>query len=254
MQFTFLTLNLWTGGTLFDQAFDFLHQTSADIMSFQEVYDDRNADHPQHLQTFSKLKAAFPSYQAHFSPAFYDDQPHVSAEQGNATLSKFPIITSEVLYFDVPYGVYQDVGPGPDYSQYPCPFEHVTLDIEKDEPLHVFNVHGIWGLDGGDNPRRLAMSQKIIDQIQDKKYVILAGDFNLKPTTQTILNIEKYLKNVFKDELQSTFNMQRKDNPGYATAVVDMLFVSEAIQVVAHECPQVDISDHLPLTATLAIE
>ena len=97
------------------------------------------------------------------------------------------------------------------------------------------------------------MSKIIRDQIKDKENVILAGDFNVRPDTKTIHNIEKVLKNVFKDELVTTFNMKRKTNPGYATAVVDMIFISHNTAVVSHSCPPVDISDHLPLVCEFNI-
>jgi endonuclease/exonuclease/phosphatase family metal-dependent hydrolase len=67
-------------------------------------------------------------------------------------------------------------------------------------------------------------------------------------------NIEQYLTSVFGNNLKSTFNMRRKDNPGYATAAVDMLFVSPNIRIVNSECSDVDISDHLPVIATLEVK
>ncbi len=74
--------------------------------------------------------------------------------------------------------------------------------------------------------------------------------------TQTIRNIEKHLNNVFKDELSTTFNVKHKDLtrfPGYATAVVDMVFVSSDLQVQSKKCPAVDVSDHLPLVCDLVL-
>ena len=97
------------------------------------------------------------------------------------------------------------------------------------------------------------MSQKIVNNLQGKEHVILAGDFNLQPNTQTISNIEKQLKNVFRGELKTTFNMKRKDNPGYASAVVDMIFVSKHIKILKHYCPNVDVSDHLPLVCVFEV-
>lgn len=47
--------------------------------------------------------------------------------------------------------------------------------------------------------------------------------------------------------------MRRKSNPGYATSVVDMIFTSPDIRVVSKSCPDVDLSDHFPLIATLEI-
>jgi endonuclease/exonuclease/phosphatase family metal-dependent hydrolase len=58
---------------------------------------------------------------------------------------------------------------------------------------------------------------------------------------------------VFGEELKTTFNMKHKDNPGYATAAVDMMFISPDIKVSEKACPEVDVSDHLPLVVQLLV-
>ena len=120
--------------------------------------------------------------------------------------------------------------------------------------LNIYNTQGIWGFHGNDNQRRLNMALTIVNKIKDQENVILAGDFNVYLNTKTIKNIELYLKNIFKNELKTTFNMARKENSSFATAVVDMIFVSNNIKIVGHYCPNVDISDHLPLVCTLEVE
>jgi endonuclease/exonuclease/phosphatase family metal-dependent hydrolase len=99
------------------------------------------------------------------------------------------------------------------------------------------------------------MGELIAEQVKDLENVILAGDFNLFPSTKTVELIEDHLKNVFKNELTTSFNMKQKTNPNtnYATSVVDMIFVSKNIKVIQHYCPQVDISDHLPLVSVIEL-
>jgi endonuclease/exonuclease/phosphatase family metal-dependent hydrolase len=65
--------------------------------------------------------------------------------------------------------------------------------------------------------------------------------------------IEKKLKNVFKDELRSTFNMRHKQNPGYASAVVDMIFVSPDLKISKHYASDADVSDHIPLIIEIEV-
>ena len=48
--------------------------------------------------------------------------------------------------------------------------------------------------------------------------------------------------------------MKHNDKGGYATAAVDMIFVSPNIKIIEHDCPDVDISDHLPLVTTMSID
>ena len=180
-----------------------------------------------------------------------DENTQGKVDRGNLILSRFPIVNKNDVFYDVPYGIYFDDGKQ-DFSIFPRTIQHAEIQAGN-QAVNVFNTQGIWGLDGDDNTRRLRMSKIIRDQIKDKENVILAGDFNVRPDTKTIHNIEKVLKNVFKDELVTTFNMKRKTNPGYATAVVDMIFISHNTAVVSHSCPPVDISDHLPLVCEFNI-
>jgi len=100
------------------------------------------------------------------------------------------------------------------------------------------------------------MSRRIVEQVKGVERVVLCGDFNVRPDTETIGMIEDELVNVFAGELETSFNLKRKDlekYPGYATAVVDMVFVSENIGVVDKKVPGVDVSDHLPLVVELEV-
>jgi endonuclease/exonuclease/phosphatase family metal-dependent hydrolase len=47
--------------------------------------------------------------------------------------------------------------------------------------------------------------------------------------------------------------MKYKDDRGYATAAVDMIFVSSSTKILKKECPDVEVSDHLPLVVELEI-
>ena len=133
-----------------------------------------------------------------------------------------------------------------DFRDLPRSFVSAEISVNNTR-LNVVNIHGVWGFDGEDNPNRLKMGKAVINEIKGKTNVILSGDFNTKPHTKSMRNIEKYLTNVFKDELTTSFNMKRKNPPGgYSTAVVDMVFISPNIKVISHICPNVDISDHLP--------
>jgi endonuclease/exonuclease/phosphatase family metal-dependent hydrolase len=97
------------------------------------------------------------------------------------------------------------------------------------------------------------MAKAVVKMIKGKKKVVLGGDTNARPTNQAIRDIEQHVVNVFGHELANTFNMRRKDNPGYATSVVDMLFVTPNIRVLSKQRHDVDVSDHVPISAVLEI-
>lgn len=249
MRVKFISLNLYEGGLLFDNVLKFLKEENPDIVAFQEVMNGKDKSIDKNLRTIEVLKDFFDSWNFHFAPEFMSVRGKLKVEIGNAIFSKFPINKSLISNFGIPYGEYDVSPPSGDFSTHPKNIHCCEIDI-KGQTHTVCNLHGIWGLDGGDNSARLKMSEIIIEHIKGKEKVILAGDFNLKPNSQTIKNIEKYLTNVFKNELKSSFNLSRKNLekfPGYASAVVDMLFVSGDIKLLTHSCPQVDVSDHLPL-------
>jgi len=97
------------------------------------------------------------------------------------------------------------------------------------------------------------MAEVVIEAVKDKQNVIVAGDTNAKQTNQAILDIEQHLVSVFKRDMTTTFNMRHKDNPGYATAAVDAVFIDRGMKVIEKQCPDVDVSDHLPLSVTVDI-
>ena len=249
MQLKFLTLNILKGDLL-NKVIDFLRKEDPDIVVLQEVYNGTDSFRARKYRSFSVIKQELGIPHGAFAPAFLDVTEGRNVDNGNAIFSKFPIRSSHVVFFDVPYGSYIDSPEN--YAHCPRNLLRTILNVDSRE-IDVINTHGIWGLDGKDSKRRLKMSQTIVKNVQDKELVILAGDFNLQPSTRTIGNIEKHLRNVFADELQTTFNMKRKTHPGYAAAVVDMIFVSKSFRTLDHYCPQVDVSDHLPLVCILEV-
>ncbi len=254
MQFKFITLNLWLGGVLFDAILDFLKKEKPDILVCQEVYNGKDKNLEKKYRSFETIKKELGFSAASFALAFYDNRDKIGKiENGNAIFSKFPIIAEKTAFFDMPFDENYIRKDGDDSTLLQRNMQLATLLADKAK-LNIFNIQGIWGfMDGGDNERRLKMGKTIVEEIKNKENVILAGDFNLNPDTKTVAGIEKYLKNVFKDELTTSFNMKRKEIPGYAKAVADMVFVSSNIKILEHHCPQVDISDHLPLVCRLKI-
>ena len=251
MKIKILVLNLFEGGTFFENIENFIAEEKPDILLLQEVHGGHDTKRERQFRTIDELKKLLPKFHYCFAPTFMNNYPEFKVEQGNAIFSKFPMKAQPTIFYDTPHD--------PDYVPViekfpftPRNLQHVTIELEG-KPIHILNTQGIWGLDGGDSERRLKMSQIIVKEIKDKERVILGGDFNVKPDTETIRNVEKQLKNVFKNELKTSFNMKHKSLPGYATAVVDMLFVSWPMKVLDHTCPAVDVSDHLPLVATITI-
>lgn len=251
-QVKIISLNLFEGGLLWDNIVAFLTKENADILCLQEVFNG-DTQQPAHLQTVPRLKTLFPDFFFYYAPELEEIRSDGRGDVGNAILSRWPLQDEKTIFL---HGEYQKIVRPLDeksFSHYPKNMVSAVVEVPNSQPLHVLNLHGVWGIDGNDNPERLKMSEIIISKINGKKPLALMGDFNLVPNTDTIARIEQHLTNVFKDELTTTFNMRHKTNPGYATAVVDMFFVTPEVRVLSHECPDDDVSDHKPLVVTLEI-
>jgi endonuclease/exonuclease/phosphatase family metal-dependent hydrolase len=248
-----ISLNLWIGGVFLDKIIDFLRQENADIVLLQEVFDGRDETLKPQYRTLQELEKALTYPHAQFAPAFLEDVDGKKIVQGNAVLSQFPLKEVSTVFYDVPFG--ERIDERWAFSETPRNLQHVAAEVNGRQ-LHLFNTQGIWGEDGRDTPRRLAMATTIMREVAASKPVVLAGDFNVEPDTETMQAVRNSLKDVFYSELTTTFNTAEKDlikYPGYATSVVDMMFVSDDISVVKHHCPEVGISDHLPLVAEIEL-
>lgn len=255
MFFKFLTLNICHGGRPIKKMINFLKEEKPDVLVLQEVYDGKERFLVENFHSFDILKRESGFKYGSFSPLFSMIIKKQKVPQGNAIFSKFPIISSSLTYFDHQYGEFdfENWFELKDYSFVPSGLQHCKIEVDK-TIFNVFNIHGIWGVDGKDNEERFKMGEIILKKIKNKQNVILAGDFNLNPDTQTVNSIERELKNVFKNKLKTTFNLKRKKVPGdWKNAVVDMIFVSKNVKVLEYHCPQADISDHLPLVCIFEI-
>lgn len=244
MRFKFIQLNLWLSGKLLDNARAFLHKEKPDILALQEVYWPQLNRTESRFESLQILKKELDLPYVDFAPSFID----VGVEDslwGLAVMSKFPVLQSQSTYITGNFQAYVR-DKLTDFSQLPRNLQHATINCEGTQ-IHVLNMHGIWGFDEYDTEQRLAMADKILAHIPFNEPTILCGDFNVGQHTKTIAKIERRLRNVFKGELTSSFNVRIKTHGDFDKSVVDFVFVSNHFQVLEHTAPQVNVSDHLPL-------
>ncbi len=232
---------------------EFLAREQADILLLQEVFSDSDATLEPRFRSFEALQADLSLPYGHFAPTFIEPLPEGDRVQGNAILSRFPLKEVSVSFYDMPFS--RRIDERSQYQFAPRNLQHVTAQV-GDKTLHLLNTQGIWGEDGGDTERRLQMSECILREVGENNPLVLGGDFNVQPNTQTMQSIAVKLTDVFANELKTTFAVELKDlekYPGYATAVVDMVFVTADVRVTNHYCPKVAISDHLPLVVEVEV-
>ncbi|MBI3633237.1 MAG: endonuclease/exonuclease/phosphatase family protein [Candidatus Vogelbacteria bacterium] len=123
--------------------------------------------------------------------------------------------------------------------------------VENGKKINVFNVHGLW--DGGgkkDSPERLAQSRAITTFLRlFPGKIILLGDFNLDPETESIRIIEgngKMLNLISKFGVSSTrTRLYRSYTTGSKFA--DYCFVSPDVKILDFKVDPAEVSDHSPL-------
>lgn len=257
MKIKILSLNIWKGGKLWDELIAFLKKENADIVLLQEVHDGHKAHYTKQDRCLENLRAELGYTFDAFAPQFLEWKhlPDI-LPVGQAILSRFPIASSRGVFFDTPLnlgGTPIDTAAGSDFSWVPCNLQIAQIQIQEGLVWQVANLHGIWGFDGQDSPRRLEMARTILRELDPAMPTVLAGDSNAHDDTETCRLIGARYKYLFPDERSTSFNMRRKTEPSYAITVVDWMFTSPELNVVGHSCPDVDVSDHLPVIAEIEV-
>lgn len=254
MDITVVSLNIWHS-VLLDDVIAFLKQQQADVVMLQEVSNSSDSHRERRFRAYSVIQHETGYAHAAYAVAAHVNWPEGKAPDGNAVFSRFPLTAHTPIFFNEPFSESHDdtLENGPIF---PRNLQHVEAETPAGI-MHVFNFQGVYDLDGdNDSPKRRNMSRIILEQTKGLKNVVVAGDTNAKPTNPAMRTLETQLTSVFGNELPTSFNVRRKDLakfPGYATAAVDLMYVSPDVQVIDHACLDVDLSDHLPLTATLRI-
>src|SRR6185436_4913609 len=117
MQLKIIGLNMWRSGQLFDNIQAFIAKEQPDILALQEVYHSEDQPPLKEWQSISSLARilGYPHYV--FNPAFsaVTEDTAQRVQNGNAILSKFPITSSQSVFYDRPYEANLQLTPG-DYK------------------------------------------------------------------------------------------------------------------------------------------
>jgi endonuclease/exonuclease/phosphatase family metal-dependent hydrolase len=251
-QLTIISLNIWSG-RCGDKLFEFLkHNQDVDIFCLQEVFNGGKEDVENLLgeivsndyESFTKIKKILPNHVAYFRPCLKD----------YFGLALFVRNTITVLEEGDEF-VYQHRGFVPTselIKLHARNIQFAKVDIEGYK-LSIFNFHGMWQEQGKvDTSDRLLQSEKInhlLSKFQEK--LVVCGDFNLLPETESIAMIEsRGLRNLIKENgiLSTRTSLYTKQEK-----FADYVFVSEGLHIELFEVMSEEVSDHsaLKLIVTL---
>ena len=167
-------------------------------------------------------------------------------EQGNEIISKFPIInaTNEFYYKNFSFRLDTTNWKKEDHGRAVLITE---LNI-KGKKLQILNLHGIWTEDKMGDKRTMAECRYIIKAAKRQNIpTIIAGDFNLLPTTKSIKLLNKEFINLIDKYKVTSTRPDFEDGLEKGNCVVDYIFVNDKIKVNNFKAINTNISDHLPL-------
>jgi endonuclease/exonuclease/phosphatase family metal-dependent hydrolase len=258
-----LSLNLW-GGMVLDPLLAYIRERApqTDIFCFQEALDA-----PEPITTRSGFRAtlmddlvrALPDFDGCFSEMVSwvqttDDGRPLTVPFGVATFARrtLPLADRHAVTI-VEHDDTLESAPGRYRVVRPA---QLTRLEAPDGSLLVANFHGIarpgHKLDSED---RLTQSRELRRVLSEHAGpVVLIGDFNLLPETESVRLLEAGYRNLVIERAIPT--TRSRLNPFRGTPEeqrhADYAFVSPALTVTDLQVPDVEVSDHLPLLLTVA--
>ncbi|HUB93804.1 MAG TPA: endonuclease/exonuclease/phosphatase family protein [Verrucomicrobiae bacterium] len=196
---------------------------TTDVFCFQEAYDDMKA-------LCAELLSEYEAYTDYKFVTEDDDFP-----QATYVRKHIPVRSSGSILKDQP-----NCGLG------------LYVEVEQDsQSTFICNFHGMSRpVDKRDEPNRLTQSKTLIDFFKSEDRVVIGGDFNLFPDTNSIRRFDEggYRDLIKEFDIKTTRNQISWDMyPNSNQYFADYVFVSPSISLRKFIVPDNQISDHLPL-------
>lgn len=219
-------LNTWHG-TLRDELHAYVqrHREDTDVFCFQESYgDDR--------ETYDTLlRENYTQY--------------VSSKSNETSFGNVMYVRNDITVIDSGVLLEKD-----EETMLIGLANYLTLKVGGEEVV-VCNVHGVpYPGDKFDTPARVRQTKLLIDAFEHTENVIIGGDFNLLPDTQSVKSFSNsgYRNLIHEYKVPTTRNhITFEKYPDNIQYFADYTFVSSTIEVRRFEVPSDIVSDHQPL-------
>jgi len=247
-----VTLNTWGGRAGKEDLIGFFerYENDTDIFCLQEIWSAPYANQigsivggtpldPTKIMVhgLDEITALLPDFAQYF-------RPHYGDHYGLLMLVKKHIevrVEGEIFVHK-----YRDYVPEGDIGRHARNIQFVTTHYSG-SPLTIINFHGLWNGQGkGDSEDRLSQSEKIKEFIETLQgEVVLTGDFNLLPDTESIRILENAgLRNLVKESGVTSTRTSYYTKP---EKFADYTFVSQGLAVQEFGVLPDEVSDHAPL-------
>ena len=247
-----ISLNTWGGRAGREGLLNFFsrHKDTVDIFCLQEIWSapyehlegkPLGGVEAKHKEIMVYGKQEIEKIMSGYTSLF---KPHHLDNYGLSMLVRKDCkILQEGEYF-----VHKEKGyiPEGDVGHHARNIQYVSV-FNNGKIINIINFHGLWnGKDKEDSEDRLKQSEKIITFIKNLEgEVVLMGDFNLLPKTESLLMFEKSgLINLIKQYKISSTRTSFYNKP---EKFADYAFVSKGIEVKDFKVLTDEVSDHSPL-------
>ncbi len=238
----------------------YLEKNTFDILCFQEVGKLKPEKSDMHPITdcFSALQEVLGDEyvgKESIHSTFVPESIFIS--QSNAIFYKksFTLLHEDTLWLykrDTPFPVGRTT-----FEDFARNAYHLTFSIDG-KRLDVVNAHLAWAKTSLEQPHQREQNVKFIDYVSKlESPFILSGDFNIQDDQPTILDLEKYAKDLTKEfGIKNTIDpLNHRNwhdiNPGFP---VDYIFASPDIKVRDFKALDNEhLSDHYGLIATIEV-
>jgi endonuclease/exonuclease/phosphatase family metal-dependent hydrolase len=231
-----LQLNAWSI-RLGTRVEDMVAKETPDIVTLQEVFesDSELGFFPTLTEIVTKLRF----HHQYMSPVYSVQFMGRKTEFGNAIVSNLTLCEKQTFFTNLGYIENMSIEDD-DYNV--RNFQHVAVRDEDDKLIHIINHHGyhVPGHKRG-NEFTLKACQQIADYAAKLTGpVIITGDFNLAPDSESIELINKHFRNLTKEyELQTT-----RTDLTHKSEACDYIFVNDHVKVNDFYASDVVASDH----------
>lgn len=232
-----LQINIWQG-RLLKNFVKLIKELDPDIITFQELCSSGDIE-SEFFNNLEVINEEFDYPHQVFSPTHSFPMMKYNINFGNAIISKQPFTKTHTVFTNLEFKENFDFKLD-DYNI--RNFVHSELEV-KGKRLNVITHHGhhISGTkDGNDETKRqMQMIKDYIDSLEGG--VILTGDFNLSPQSESLNVLNSKLTNLcIKHNIDNT----RNEFASAAIQVCDYIFVNDEIKVEKFEVVDKVVSDH----------
>lgn len=237
------------------QVLDFIKKENADICTFQEAMNGIDNNCYEEFKSKNKLTEIKEYEYNAFAPLYIASEITKNniavksfggkAEQGSLILSKYKIKKhlNQFYYNEYQYSYDATHFRKKDWCR---SIQNTILEI-NDQEIQIINIHGIWTKDKLGDERTIMQTNFILDKIRKDIPVIIVGDFNLLPNSESIKLLDKVLINLIKEYNIKSTRPSFDDGLDKGNIVCDYIFINDKIKVNDFKVINTNISDHLPL-------